>query len=308
MWKLRRFGAAASSWWRDAIVSDTWNVGVITLDRELTGIDGLRRLPPPRWLPAQPPLYYIADPFPYRDRGRTWLLVEDYGHPKGVVGRIARVDADAPSPTLETMIAAPTHLSYPFTFDGDGDGATYCVPETGATSGCVIYRLDGGGRWTPAHRILRDRRLVDPTIFRHGGRWWLFATDASAGGSVALHAFFAESIGGVWTPHRQDPLKADRATARPAGRPFVLGGQLYRPSQDCSRTYGGAINLMAVDELTPDTFRERIALRLDPDPSWPYPDGFHTIVVDARRIYIDAKRTQYDPWRWAKVWLKWRRR
>lgn len=305
MWKLRRFGAAASSWWRDATRYDTWNVGIITFDRDLTTLDDLRHLPPPRWLPPQPPLYYVADPFPYRHSGRDWLLVEEYGHPKGVYGRIARVDPDAASPVLEPMIAAPTHLSYPFTFQcGD---RVCCAPETSALGGCVIYHLDDGGRWRPAHHILADRRLVDPTIFRHDGRWWLFANDASGGGSRALHAFFASDVAGAWTPHPCNPLTVDRAVSRPAGRPFVLEGQLYRPAQDCSRTYGGAIHVMAIEELTPDMFRERIALRLEPDPAWPYPDGLHTLVVDGRRIYIDAKRTRRDNLWWLKVWITRRR-
>src|SRR5262249_60187968 len=93
----------------------------------------------------------------------------------------------------------------------------------------------------------------------------------------------------------------------PAGRPFVIDRRLYRPAQDCSRTYGGAIHVMAVDELTPDASREHIALRLEPDPAWPYPDGLHTIVVEGRRVYIDAKRTRQDNLRWLKVWVTRRR-
>jgi hypothetical protein len=285
---------------------DTWNVGIVTLDREVTHLDQLRCLPPPRWLPPQPPLYYVADPFPYRDGDRDWLLVEDYGHPKGVVGRIARVDVDAESPTLEPVIAMPTHISYPYTLECEG--RTYCAPEMGASAGCILYRLDRATGWTPAHHILKDRRLIDPTFFRHGGRWWLFATDATGGGSLALHAFHADAIDQPWTPHQQNPIKVDRTSARPAGRPFRIADQLYRPSQDCSRTYGGAVNVMAIDDLTPATFREHVALRLEADPAWPFPDGFHTLVIDGRRIYVDAKRTQSDGWHWLKVWLNRRRR
>ena len=305
MWKLRRFGAAASSWWREATHYDTWNVGVIALDRDLVALEDLGRLPPPRWLPEQPPLYYVADPFPFRDAGRDWLLVEEYGHPKGVRGRIARVDPNAAAPVFEPVIATRTHLSYPFTFSCDGQ--MYCAPESSAANGCTIYCLDESGRWRPMHHILTDRRLVDPTVFAHSGRWWLFANDTSGGGSLTLHAFSAPAIAGPWSPHPRNPLKVDRRSARPAGRPFVIGDQLYRPAQDCSRTYGGAVNVMAVDELTPDAFREHVALRLEPDPAWPYPDGLHTLVVAGRRIYIDAKRTRRDRVWWVKVWLTRRR-
>lgn len=305
MWKLRRFRAAASSWWRDVTRYDTWNVGVITLDRELTDLDQLRRLPPPRWLSERPPLYYVADPFPFRDGARDWLLVEEYGHPKGVRGRIVRVDPDAAEPVFEPVITASTHLSYPFTF-ACGD-QVYCAPETSAAVGCVLYRLDEDGRWRNAHHVLTDRRLVDPTFFFHDGRWWLFANDTTGRGSLMLHAFFAIDIAGPWTPHPRNPLKVDRATSRPAGRPFVIDGRLYRPAQDCSRTYGGAVNVMAIDELTPDAFREHVALRLEADPDWPYPDGLHTLVVEGRRVYLDAKRTRWDNLWSLKVWLTPRR-
>lgn len=297
--KLRSFWAAASSWARH----DIWNVGIATLDRPIETIDDLRRLPDIRWLPPQPPLYFLADPFPYHHNGRDWLLVEQYGHPKGVRGRICRVDPFATSTAVapEPVIARSSHISYPFTFvDGD---AVYCAPEISQEDGCVIYRLDEDGAWTPRHHILRGRRIVDPTFFPFDGRWWLFFTDAPPFHNLVLHGYYAEAIAGPWTPHPGNPLKSDLSSARPAGRPFTLGGRLFRPAQDCRRSYGGALNVMEILELTPTAFRETRALRLRPDPRWPYPDGFHHLVVDGTRVYIDAKRTRYDCLLWLNVWL-----
>jgi hypothetical protein len=98
-------------------------------------------------------------------------------------------------------------------------------------------------------------------------------------------------------------VKRDAASARPAGRPFTVGTRLYRPAQDCSATYGGAVHVMEIEALTPTDFRESIALRLEPDPRWPYPDGLHHLVVDARRVYFDAKRSHVDWLLWLKAWL-----
>ena len=108
------------------------------------------------------------------------------------------------------------------------------------------------------------------------------------------------TIGGPWTAHPANPVKRDLATARPAGRPFPVNGRLYRPAQDCTWTYGGAVHLMEIVALTPTVFRERLALRLEPDRAWPYPDGLHHLVVDGDRVYFDAKRTYVD-------WLLWLR-
>jgi hypothetical protein len=91
-----------------------------------------------------------------------------------------------------------------------------------------------------------------------------------------------------------NPLKRDVASSRPAGRPFAIGDRLYRPAQDCHHTYGGAVQVMEVLTLTPTDFRETVALRLEPDPTWPYPDGLHHLVVDGTRVYFDAKRRRTD--------------
>jgi hypothetical protein len=292
--KLRRFLARVPSWAR----YDIWNVGIATLDRPLEAIADLVPLKDVRWLPPQPPLHFIADPFPYRHGDRDWLLVERYGHPRGVRGRIARIDPAAPATPAAIAIARDTHVSYPYTFS-DGE-RMLCAPEMSQEDGCVIYSLGGDGGWTPAHHILRGTRIVDPTLFRFERRWWLLGTEPPPRHNSVLHAFYADALAGPWNAHAANPVKRDVASARPAGPPFVLNGRWYRPAQDCSETYGGAVHVMEVLTLTPTDFRERVALRVEPDPAWPYPDGLHHLVVDGTRVYFDAKRTCVD---WL-LWLK----
>ena len=126
-----------------------------------------------------------------------------------------------------------------------------------------------------------------------------------AAGSLALDAYFAPALDGPWTPHPLNPLKMDLSSARPAGRPFTIEGRLYRPAMDCSQTYGGAVQIMELVDLTTTRFRERLSARIDPDPAGPYPDGLHHLVVDGDEVYIDAKRQRYDKLLWLKNW--WRR-
>jgi len=278
----------APSWAR----YDIWNVAVSALDAPLHDVRQLAAAAPARWMRRQPAFEFLADPFPYRDGGREWLLAEHGGHRRDVRGTIVRLDPDDPERPAEPAIARDRHISYPYTF-ADADDV-YCAPEMSQEGGCVVYRLERGA-WRPAHRILPDVRVVDPTFVRAGGLWWLFCTPAPPRHNSDLRAFFAESLGGPWRPHARDPLKRDLASSRPAGRPFRIGDRLFRPAQDCSRTYGGAVVVMEIDRLTPTAFAETLALRLDPDPRWPFPDGRHHLVVDGSRVYFDAKRIHVDP-------------
>jgi hypothetical protein len=52
-------------------------------------------------------------------------------------------------------------------------------------------------------------------------------------------------------------VKKDSRTARPAGRPFVLDGTLYRLGQDCYPTYGRAVRAFQVTDISPTTYAEQ---------------------------------------------------
>ena len=70
---------------------------------------------------------------------------------------------------------------------------------------------------------------------------------------------------GPWRPHARNPIQTDLRHCRPAGRLFRRQGKLLRPAQDGSSRYGGALWLMEVTTLTPETYREQPLLRLGPE-------------------------------------------
>ena len=96
-----------------------------------------------------------------------------------------------------------------------------------------------GGSATP--RCSRTSRSLDPTIVEWAGRWWMFGTRRDRDPNAELWLWHAPSPLGPWTVHAANPVKIDVRSSRPAGTPFVLDGVLYRPAQDCSRGYGGAV-------------------------------------------------------------------
>jgi hypothetical protein len=133
---------------------------------------------------------------------------------------------------------------------------------------------------------------------RFGGRLWMFAAGAAERACIydELHLFWSDRIEGPWHPHTLNPVKIDARSSRPAGAMWVEGGVLYRVAQDCSAVYGGAVNLVRVDELNPDRFAETVIERdskADPfEPGLPW----HTLNTDDVGLAIDVLRRRN---RWA---------
>jgi hypothetical protein len=96
-------------------------------------------------------------------------------------------------------------------------------------------------------------------------------------------------------------VKHDLGSARPAGTPFWHQGALYRPAQDCRRTYGGAVVIHRVVRLTPEEFAEAPVARLDPNPAWPWHDGVHTLSAAGDFTLLDAKRITFLPAEFRRV-------
>jgi hypothetical protein len=64
---------------------------------------------------------------------------------------------------------------------------------------------------------------------------------------------------GPWTEHPLSPVvKKNLDTARPAGRPFVIDGTLYRLGQDCDPTYGNQVHAFQITDISPTTYAEKM--------------------------------------------------
>jgi hypothetical protein len=253
-----------------------------------------------RWYPVAPGGDFIADPFCLEGEGEVQVLAEyfDAGRRKGRIVA-TRFREGAFLPGAITILDLPEHLSYPFLFRWRGD--TWMMPEVAESGQIRLYRWDAASSgWSEAAKLL-DFPGLDSTLFEHEGRWWLFCTRLGHISEYKLHAWHAPTPLGPWTPHALNPLKCDVHSSRPGGRPFIHNGKLYRPAQNGARTYGGALTLNWVRQLTPTVFEEEVAGALRPDPDGPYPDGLHTLCIAGAMTLIDGKR--YEP-----VFSRWLRR
>lgn len=243
-----------------------------------------------RWLPA-PPDGFLADPFGVSlPDGRLVILAEALSWREGR-GRIVAFESnpDGSVTAMQDVLAFTGHASYPQLLELDG--AIYCIPETSAQRRVQLFRAEPfPHRWVLDTILLDDFAGADATVHFHAGRWWLFAGNHDDQDEAKLFVFHASELRGPWLPHTANPVKCDLRSARPAGPPFTLAGELYRPAQDCSSTYGGAVVINKIEELTPHRFRERPVERLQPSTRGPCPDGLHTLSAAGAVTLVDGKR------------------
>ena len=69
----------------------------------------------------------------------------------------------------------------------------------------------------------------------------------------------------------------------------MIGGDLHRPAQDSSSTYGGSITLNHIVRLTTAEFREEPVATVGPLGGGPYAHGLHTLSAVGNRTLVDGK-------------------
>ncbi len=253
-----------------------------------------------RWLPRPRRGTFVADPFLVEREGVRALLVEhfDYALGRGVIDALV-LDEHDDVVDRRRALDAGTHLSYPYPLEIEGE--LYLVPENCASNEVALYRCVAfPDRWA-RETVLLPFDGVDTTIFRHDDRWWAFCTRQSHGSTLALHAFYAATPRGPWLEHALNPVVVDVRSARPAGPPFVVDGALYRPGQDCARSYGAGLAIARIDELTPLAYRETLVRHIDASSFGRWRDGVHTLSFSRGRAVVDGKCVYRDPrkLRWA---------
>jgi hypothetical protein len=263
-----------------------WNIGIA--DAPIHSF--LHATPPIRYFPAPPRGRGVADPFcAIRGRNLT-ILCEEFGYrsSKGVICH-TEVSGARPSYQQITTLKLPCHMSYPFVLEFDGE--IYCIPETAAAREVAIYKAERcPDKWKKVGVIVRNLAAIDPTVVFYDGLWWLMCTDKNQNAFLNLFAWYSKHLLGPWRAHTGNPVKTDIHSARPAGTPFIYEGVLYRPAQDCSRTYGGRIVINKVVRLTPEEFEEEPVAIIEPERNSKYSDGIHTLAAAGDMTLVDGKR------------------
>lgn len=274
---------------KDKFLLGIWNVGVVE-----SGIEDVFNSPADmkiRWVKHKYRDRFFADPFLLdQDQKYYYILVEEYIFCQEK-GRITCLTVDKKTMKLagrEIILNDGHHLSYPFI------SGNYIIPEGYRSGATYAYKRVNGGERYQKIKIAGDA-LVDPTLLRYGGKYWLFATTKKIPeDAVTKLSIFHSSRFGGFIPYKLNPVKNDIKTARPAGKFFAFQGKLFRPAMDSEKSYGRMVRIMEVKKISVHDYEEQEVMVLSSEHSPPYNMGFHTFNVYENCIIVDGYREYHS--------------
>lgn len=232
---------------------------------------------------------FWADPFPIYKNGKYFIFFEelDFKSDKGHIS-VLELDEQGDVVQIETIIERPYHMSYPFLLEWNKE--LYMIPETSGNKTIDIYRCTQfPNKWEFVMNLMKNISAKDTTLFYHNDLWWLFTSIKSEHGKCSeLYLFYStDFLSNEWIKHPQNPIVSDIRYERGAGSIFVNNGKLYRPSQDCSGTYGRAVNFNEIVTLNTEDYKEIMTSRIE--PFWDNTlIGTHTFNLAENFVVVDA--------------------
>lgn len=261
------------NWTAKLLYSQNWNIGFV--EQSIEDLLKRQKLEDINWMKHGYKDRWFADPFIFKvTDNEIVVFVEEClisDSPKGI---LCELHVDSKTKQLRerfVLLELDTHLSYPAIIEYNG--MTYVYPENGASGKLNIYEYDEA-----LHKLINpvcilEEAVADSTVLRKDGIYYLIATH-SANSQENAFLYQSESLFGPFKKCYNTHVQSRRDSSRPAGNWMALSEKLYRPAQDCSKRYGGRVNMMRVDSLSP--YSEQVCFHISP-MGIKYNLGIHTI-------------------------------
>lgn len=248
-----------------------------------------------QWLTPESNKFSYADPFLFQaDDGQVQVLFESVST-VSLDGKITlmSIDGQCNPVSQKTLLETEAHLSYPFVFRENNK--IYVFPENAFSGSLHCYEFDRQTNTLVNKVKVLDKPIVDATIVKYQGKYWLFGTMIGARRNSDLYIFYADSLTGPYTAHAANPVKKDLNSARPAGNIVEVDGVLYRPAQNCTSYYGESITINKITALDANRFSEEEYFTIKANSKDPFNYGIHTINACNDIIVVDGQKKYFQP-------------
>lgn len=279
---------------------EIWNIGIIKTTPDILlqlqdlGNSNIT------WLPPHKHFSYYADPFPYLHQNNFHIFAEEFSY-FNKTGSICNLQISISTGDIikkSDIFKNDAHHSYPLVFT-EGKNI-YMMPETTSKKELSLYKASNfPNHWQKTKVIISNKDVIDATLFHYEDYYWIFYTTKSKTHpqDSELHISYSKDLQSNFKDHPGNPVKIDSSSSRPAGKIFTHKEKIYRPSQDCSQTYGGGIVINEIIKLNPTEYIEKQVNRISMQTHPYYKDGIHTVNFCGEYMVFDAKRKIYSPLR-----------
>lgn len=252
--------------------------------------------------------YWAADPHLIEFEGITYVFAEVYDRilRRGLIG-YSMISNEGAS-KWKIALRTPHHLSYPHLIEYGG--SVYMIPESYVANEIAVYRaLSFPDKWEKVKVLKSDYCAVDSTLLERGNESYLLTLRFDGDDEkLMLYSFNdGELTDDGYCAVINDPNK------RPAGHFFMSGGGLYRPAQDCTESYGCALNFYRVTKADTESYDEELIKKISPADLQTdlgvTADGLHTYNLNKKYEVIDLKEYETDLlfYIMRPIWFIWRR-
>lgn len=279
--------------YRELFCPEDWALGIAKTninDIIENGIDDKQI----HWIKSDESNKYFADGFVFEKDNKLQIFCENYDYKAGPANLMC-IDLDKETFEIidkKVVLDNQSHLSFPYVFKFENK--IYCLPEASASGKLELYK------WNSEHKsldfvktLLPDYAAVDPAIFYHNDKWWIFANELNNSNTL-LNIFHSDNLKGPYFPHHQNPVKTDIRSSRSAGKIVKNDNDVLRPAQDSALTYGSRIVISKILKLSENEFKEEAFAFLSPENFRKYNKGLHTLSFSENYVLIDAKRFKFN--------------
>ncbi len=283
----------------DVLFVDGWAIGV-TRGNIQEIIRSKTFNPDITWLPTKSMNQFYADPFLYKTKEGTYDIIFEAFSLNEEYGKIAvmSIDNSFKQKNHKIVLDTKSHLSYPFIFKENNK--IYVFPEAARSGKLSCYEYDPVNRSLKFLQQVIDLPILDGTILKHNGKYWLFGVLRGYDGveQYKLCIFYSNSLLGPYTPHPMNPVKNSLNGTRSAGNFIEVDGEIYRPTQNCENSYGESITINKMTVLTEMDIQEEEHMSISINKEKKSNSGInriHTINVIDDIIVVDGKRSRFSP-------------
>lgn len=252
--------------------NQNWNIGFCNMTPEKFISSGeLRHIV---WMKNPYKDRWFADPFLLKVNGEFITVFVEERMVLGNRGYLSELVIDRNSFEIKerfVILETDSHLSYPAIIKNDE--RVFVYPENALGGPLKMYEYDAMKHQLINSRTILNEKVADSTILKSGDKYYLIAVKYPDSLEKA-YLYESDKFDGPYEQVEDNPVQMSRSCSRPGGNWFFVNNGLFRPAQDCSVNYGGALKVMRVNSLNPFSEQEVMTVR---PLSFKYNLGIHTI-------------------------------